>query len=384
MYTNKIIFFLFILHSFLGYSQKDSLRFSNSNFYSVDYLEIDSVSYKDFKSDFEQFRFFIAGEFHAWYANSRVFITMIRSLHDSFGMNKLIFEVDVSSQDFLNAYTMNGNIDSLKMLGKMSSKFILKLDYLKEYNNELSANEKIKIYCIDVESEFIKPLLYLRSKLSEKEMNDLNLVYLKDLIISKKQNKKRDQKQAKIVGEKLITDFENNSGLFKTVLDSSRFQKFSSIINGMKIGSNYYLTKPNVGRIDPISLKKDSIFYTTRESFMFENLQDLSKEFPNDKFYGQFGKFHVALKQQDTQYIKKWKSLTARLSERSNEFGKVCAIDIFYKDMQGESKRIGINRQEDVGINESVHSNFWVNVYSKNSPYYLKEELFHFVFVVGY
>lgn len=291
---------------------------------------------------------FFTGENHNFRtSNYKLQLKMLKYLYKNFGVNHLFLEFGTSRGWLVNNYVQTGDSTLYDILKKYSyDEYAMLYKELMLFNKTLPADKKIMIHGIDIERSYSTPIKVLSMLLPERKAPksiELNIEALKSLAGKVDEEHDKDEEDNSIVPYNdyktnsdrkyynttnslwaIIEDFDSLKTEYITYLEDNA-ALFEQIITGLRA---------EFKRDDMLS-KNNIQSYIFREQFMFNNLLELMKTYPTEKFYGQFGRCHTALQSQD-----KWcdfyffNSLANRINSSDEAVlkNKVLSIGIYYPE----------------------------------------------------
>lgn len=331
--TLKTVFlslFAFI-YSNLSLSQDNSLKNNKNDFFN-NLVKVDSVNQLFFdESTYQKYRLFLNGEYHFRNENAKIFLTTFENLYHNAGVRKIIMESGFAYSMLINLYLETGNIKILKVISdkaQFDENFFKELKY---FYDSCKDGEKFKFYGVDVEIYYLQDVLttlFDQLLSSYENLNDIKS-YVEKLAYSIYD----EYLDRFYLYYKLREDFEINYDKYYFIL-GEKIADYEELINNRLLKSlnfNYY--NYNSG--------KDSIEQVKRERYIYTNIKDLGKRYPNDKFFGQFGLAHIGLNYflalPESANVP---SFTSMLENRKNSgfYNKVCSTAILYFDDDEYSK----------------------------------------------
>lgn len=287
-------------------------------------------------------RIIMTGENHTYINfNSRMEMKMLRYLHEKTGLRHFVIELGAARAYYLNRYINDRDSISERYLKSATSpKYMDLFKKVKKYNMALPDSQKIIIWGIDVERFPDLPLLRLGELVQHKiapESISLGVNTIKGMASYLETTGMREYKEAQAFSyssssssgpgfyfgtsaQELIHYYDSLKPAFKTWLDSS-FADFDLAIGWLR---EYVYWKS----------QENNVFqYVWREENIFKNLSALLDKYPHDKFYGQFGRCHIAYEEQngDCNWYG-YHSVINKIKTRYNKDPKtVLSIGIFYE-----------------------------------------------------
>jgi len=294
--------------------------------------QFDLCSNPALDSSLSNFKVFFTGEYHAVAGNSKSQIAMIKYLNKTHSLKKVIYETSFSHEDYINTYVLRGNLDSLKLFGPylgFLNSFGKVMEFLYEYNLILPQGDKISVKCIDTESEYQYAIKVFLSEFENRPLpSEIKLKIDRLKKINTENKDSSSISHMKLMIDTIYADMKANRKSYELCLNG-KYLKCERLIEGTRLGVGSTIEES----FSPNTLEqhiKDSVDATARELFMFKNIVNIIKEFPNEIFFGQFGKAHCTLSPKVIdKYSKSWTSLASMLYhfDTSPVQGKVCSID---------------------------------------------------------
>lgn len=300
-------------------------------------------------------RLVMTGENHTYAAfNSRTELKFLKYLHYQSNFNHFIIELGSTRARYMNRYLQTGDSVANAYLSTTTDpEYMLFLYRLRNFNQTLSPEQQITVHGIDAER--FSDLLLLQ--LSEIFCDSTNIpVKLLDLQKALKKNRsaltldfvnyaydnenyyevERNYQKNGYVNE--IYDVANVKD-YLHFIDSNR----TSIQNWLNPASYALLLETEKSMKEFVhykSIENTFVEYNWREEIIANNLKKLLEENKTWKFYGQFGRCHIAKKEQngDCGWYG-YKSTIFRLINSDSDLkNQSLSIGIFYN-----SNNLGIN-----------------------------------------
>ena len=345
-----MLLFLSIVISVFPKSSEEEYLKKNVNLIGLEEYAGENFKYLD---DEEGVRVFFSGETHGFEENYRLRIQLIRYFYEEHGVRRYLGELGYSSGYFLNKYLETGEEKYLELVNyslEGSHDFSVE-DYefwkeLYNYNRTLPEGEKIKIYGLDMEHQYWIPLLAVHDileKVSVEEMGTedreafrkakLLFKEVHDMILPPGEDYKNIYRNVEEIIKEGKLRYKR-----KDILDAFKTSRLNFIL-GRTAAEKYYTPEELVdieaiifnalNTIEFLNLKtNEEIYFYMREKFIFENFIRLFKAFPNDEFYGQWGRFHISGRE-DSNEIR-----FAQLVEdfAPDFYRSITAIEFLYND----------------------------------------------------
>lgn len=367
-------------------------------------IETDSTlsGFNILDSVFQTKKIFFTGEDHRFIdANNSTTLAFLKYLNQKQGVNHLMLELGYSWGEIANRYIQTGDSALFELLQYSShNSFNVFFKELYEYNKNLSPENKIQIHGIDVERFYELALLHLNFLIpSTKEVpNELILSiesiqslakYVEIQGLQEKENEEEEESTEEDSSEEedeysssldiskysifqsidsILSDFQRNRKLYEEFLDSN-FAEFEKITQELKNYKQWRIYENS-------SMVQRFIF---RENYMFQNMKLLFEEFPNAKFYGQFGRCHVSLirTKDDCNWVD-FRSIANRLQEYKHTKDKVVSIGIFYASKpEYESSRMVKQYMKDLAKKAPENE---INIFSLDTSI-IKEVKYNYILI---
>lgn len=288
-------------------------------------------------------RLVMTGENHTFAGfNSRIELKMLRYLNEKQGFRNLIIELGSARAYYMNRYISTGDSMAKKCLeATTGKKYMDMLKRLKKWNMSLPDSMRITVHGIDVERFNDLPMLRLAELLPDSAIPAGLVTFCGGV---------------KMTSEAILTDRyrQSRSGLWNTswgwsVNDDIKgwptvnevVRQFDSLKTEIKNWLNpqqFKLTEQCVGWLREYikweNLENSYAQYMWREENIYRNLTRLMDENKTAKFFGQFGRCHIAYREQNGDCG--WYGYHSTMSKVVDRYkgapDGVLAIGIFYKD----------------------------------------------------
>ncbi len=300
-YFKFLFAFAFFLQAFV--SQSQSLKLGKD----IDINNNDSFAgFEILDEQIDKHRLILSGENHN-YTNENISIEMklFRYLVKKKGFKHLIIEQGYSLGQMLNTYIATGDTFILRKIKNCSFRsFYSFTKNLRTLNLSLPDSQKFSVHCIDVERFFHPAVGYMSYLLPKnKTIPDELLIHIEGLKSLEaylmggnnyqRWNSDKDggidynyyyYSDGSISDEKtinlIIHSFDSLNAIYKNYLGEN-YNAFEKVINSLR-DKNYHQS---------LSSSAQEIIY--REQFIYKKFENLANLYPNDKFYGQFGRCHT-------------------------------------------------------------------------------------------
>ncbi|MCK9481359.1 MAG: hypothetical protein M0R38_06325 [Bacteroidia bacterium] len=290
-----------------------------------------------FDSSFKDKRVFFTGEDHRYIeSNNNISIVFTKYLNKHFGVNHLILELGYTWGTILNTYVQTGDTAIFDVIKKSS--YIAHYDYFNQlyfYNKTLPDSQKIIITGIDVTRDYSVCIHYLNYLIPNKSLPPDNIIvniesikalsaYLSTLSSDNQNSVKKEYYSYYKSIDSVIVNFHQHKADYQIFLDSN-YTEFAKIIQCLEdnIVWNHYDNSKMIQK------------YIYREQYMLQEFKKLLAKYPNDKFYGQFGRCHIGQNADENECDwYNFRPIATRISELNNGEmkGKVMTIAIIYTD----------------------------------------------------
>ena len=330
-------------HYVKGGSIDDILPFED-----YDYISLYNDSYTGLaalKSSFGNYEVYMNGENHTFTeSNARLWLKMIKYLHENAGMRNIMFEYGYSYGALVNRYLETGDTNLYNSLEKFAYiEYSQVLKDLREFNEELPEGEKLYFTGIDVERG-VYPIVKLLSILLPPDSIEApdsialhtqsinSLAYYNDYKLDNKGESKLSLRynlgfQFKTIGslDMLHANFVKFEDEYKTYLGEN-FEEFKRVIY-----DNYLVRKKWAAYEEAKAVQE----YIYRENYMHQRFVEEAAEHKG-VWFGQFGRCHATQMKQQVNACEwfQFKSLTSRIENTAGgRFeDKVLSIAIIYEN----------------------------------------------------
>lgn len=302
--------------------------------------------------------------------NSRLEFSMMKGLYENCGYRNFIIEMSANRAYYMEQYICKNDTNARRLLHSISSeKYMRFFDHLNEWMQKVPENDRIHIYGLDVERFYDLSLQRLVDHLNTVQMKipknlfpTVNAAKLlaKDLL---KTNEEYHSDYSSSSKKSLHGDYEYGSGYMEpnekhtlSLADSMAKQ-----LNLYKtwLGPEFETFKANLASLQEyfkwMKLENDAQQYLWREEYMGRKFQQLLAADTTQKFFGQFGRCHVAYSKQDNDCG--WYNYHSVCNKvRTNYFhgdsSKIVSIAVFYRD--NEEQLSAVNLDNNYAISDEV------------------------------
>ena len=272
--------------------------------------------------DFDKYDFFITGEMHSVSKNFDIQKQMIKSLSEKTDLKYIITEESMANALIINDYLKTGNLEKLdKIFQNLKRTFAYSREnydfyqFLYEFNKNLPEEKKITYIGVDIEHQYGTTLEYLRNFIDDKNAPVIVSNFIKDFF--EKYNKENRMEYCKKILddkilENILLDIENSKKTYEAAFGDDLWT-FRYLINNLKNTCSSYIV-----------CDRDDEFMKIRETAILSNFAEIYNHFPNGKFFGQWGNWHI--------FAGKSLWFSMNYDENSPIKNKVCRIPILYFD----------------------------------------------------
>lgn len=307
-------------------------------------------------------RIFVSGENHMYVRiNVNVELQLLKYFYKTQGVRHLIIELGSARADFSNQY-ISGDTSVKEYLEATTSRDYMKFyDRLQKWNLTLPAEERITIHGIDVERFCDLPVLQIANYFQDTLVpSSINIAVKSILYMAQKFiNQSYDYYQRRDVSNEK-SEYYYQFGYNQDYVTCKRFILFfDSLQNDFRtyLGSKFEATRRAVLGLREFvqfsELEGATPQYIWREENMYKKLSKLLDSMPKAKYYGQFGRCHIAYTVQNNDcgnwYL--YKSTVNKIVNRYDPKNVLAVpIGIFYSN---ESSYYRGQRPEDQAIEDS-------------------------------
>lgn len=258
-------------------------------------------------------KIFLIGENHQYrYSNSKLQLKMLKYLNRYAGVNNWVMEFGYPTGYLIDNY-INNDEDSVltEILERyFYSEYMNLFKEVRKYNLELPENEQINVYGLDVErslklstsllayllpdTTIPKPIIVsvealrglvkyndIKQDLQKEkfDLDDIDKAYSRSFYSSRYFSANKTM-------ETFILDYDKNDSLFKDYLGVN-YEVFNKVIDEIRSYLEYN------------SYSSQTYQYAFRENYIYNNFENIFLKDTTQKFFGQFGRCHVAKINQD-------------------------------------------------------------------------------------
>lgn len=311
---------------------------SNNSGYKITFDENkDAVGLEFLDSSLSYKRVIFTGEDHRYIeSNNNISLAFTKYLYKKFGVRHLILELGYTWGTVLDKYVQTGDSMIFEVIKKSS--YVTHYEYFKDlynFNKSLPDSEKIIITGIDITRDYTVCIHYLSYLLSDKGIPSDDIIVSIESIkalsdyLNNLSNGESSEYNSSLYSyynsiDSIISNFYNNKSSYQALLDSN-YTEFSRIIKCLEDNKIWH-------HLDINDMIQKFIY---REQFMLKEFEKLLTQYPNDKFYGQFGRCHIGQNGDENEC--NWynfRPIATRITELQNVEmkGKVMTLAIIYTD----------------------------------------------------
>ncbi len=319
MYKYLIIILLFIFASVNLFSQNTkNCVLLNTKQYNQD----DSIC---FAEAYENYRFFIMGEYHFNKENNELFPMVFKNLYHNANVRIIFMENGFANSIIANHFMKTGNPKSLNLITSTNQFDKQMYKELKVFYDSLPINDKFRFIGVDLEiyesaNKFIHAAEIL---FGDNEIPD-SIYELFNNFQNDASTKNIDIAQKTF--DNIYFDWKNSKEKYITLLDEN-YTDYVKLLKRIKESYRFHFYNYNYGR--------DSLKQTRRERFIYNNISEEVKNYPDYNFFGQFGLAHIGLERFLIVNEKNgFQSFCTKLNTnpKSPLKNNVCSIAIIYFD----------------------------------------------------
>lgn len=329
-----------ILLLMVGFSATSKAEDKKSKIADTLHLYADTFAgLSELDSFVKDFDVFITGENHTYLkSNARLWVKMIKYLHQQAGVRNVLIEYGYSSGWLINRYIQTGDSSLFEVLKAYSFK---ELAYaykdMMEYNKTLPEDKKLYFTGIDLERGVYSACKVLSLMIpKDKNIPDSIELHIESLLslVTYNDNKIFNENEdgtdyfnsysSNGTLEKIVANFRNRTDDYRQFLGSN-FQEFEKVIKGLEDVQTW------------TSYEDDNAThqFIYREKYMYDRYLEEYKS-KGGKFFGQFGRCHSATSIQEENSCNwyNFKSLAHRI-QSAKDLGvrqKVFSIGILYNE----------------------------------------------------
>lgn len=287
-------------------------------------------------NEVEHVRFFLVGESHYMRHNKKIFFDIFRNLNTYYNVTGIILEEGPAQTYFLNRYLESGDKNYLHHghFDFANYKMIENIRLLNSNNDT-----PIQFFGVDYEWKTWTILFAIEDMILKHKIDSLP-ISLENYCLT------RMGGGINICHEALrpiYKDYIKNPQIYHHLMHED------SIVFGAMMRS--YAASLVFDKTDH-NRCLDTALINAREQYLADEIDNILKSHPNQKFFGQFGSLHIPYMEQKPDYFSRcpypWKSMMARLVELHDK-KEFFSIQILYqKKSRQESYRYWFNDDKDI------------------------------------
>lgn len=285
---------------------------------------------------YSRYRFFIVGEYHFKESNSDIFLETFKNLYKNANVRIIFMEAGFSTGILINHYLKTGStktLDYLSLNRQFSKSHYIKL---KEFYDSLPEHDRFMVIGVDLEIYETNDFFDYAVELI---FNDTIIPdYTKELINEfTESTNDHELDYTETVFNNLYFDWKNNELKYDSILLENS-ELYAKLMTRTKSSYRFDYYNYNYGR--------DTIMQTRRERFIFENIIDEVKKYPNYNYFAQFGLAHIGLHRfliVKDEYSFESFSTKLNKSQKSPIKDSVCSLAILYFDKDLKEYRSFLN-----------------------------------------
>ena len=301
--------------------------------------QLDSVS--------NSVRVYMGGENHNyWSENNAIELKMLKYLHKTKGVRNLVIELGYARGYLLDRF-INDDSSYYKLLDNNTAyQYLNFYQELRTFNQSLPLDQRIHVYGVDVE-RFPDDAPILLSHLLKKEDHlPEKLEFFSEVMHSYAAYSKdrysnyyyQDEDEDKEIDEGYYID--ENTFMDNKVIDSllTEYQLLKYTLHAY-LGADSTIFKTTIQSMQDyrtyLKYNRMPHQYIYRERYLFKNMMRLLQADTTSKFYGQFGRCHIAQKKLEGECDWWDNSALAKRLNESQYKNQIASIGFFYKDYVG-------------------------------------------------
>ncbi len=360
-----------ILLSFFFFTLLGLKSYAQDKYAKIDLGEL--TNYTELEAFFDdslmrEYSVFFTGENHTYAkVNSQTEFKILVYLHEKYGVNHFLFEQGPALGYIINRITVDDDLDNRFYLkDRFYEPFFELITNIRKYNEKSADSLKILTHGIDIE-RFPAFSIHVLNELVDSlpTQGETGRIYesIKALGSSEfvdgspddiynsggtRFNLNGDVIDAWSTFNTIIYDVDRLKDSLKTEL-GEHFNIFMEIIESVEKGHKWYHEERKGDLTGPI----------TRERFMMDQFERISKRYYNAKFYGQFGRCHLHFNKKAKRcYSYDMASIAKRIGEMNDSlyYQKVMTIPILYKTYNNYDKEVIKSLYLDEKFNEKNQS----------------------------
>jgi len=339
--------------------------------------------------------------------NSRLEYSMMKGLYENCGYRNFIIEMSANRAYYMEQYICNNDTNARRLLNSISSeKYMRFFDHLNEWMQKLPEKDRIHIYGLDVErfydlslQRLVDHLNTIKSKIPKNLFPTVNAAKMlaRELL---KTNEEYHSNYSSSSKKSLNGDYDFGTGYVdpNEKHTGSLADSMAKQLNLYKtwLGTEFETFKTNLCSLQEyfkwIKLENDAQQYLWREEYMGRKFQQLLSSDTTQKFFGQFGRCHVAYSKQDNDCG--WYNYHSVCNKvRTNYFhgdsSKIVSIALFYRNEEEQLSAVDLGKNSNMveevssikNISSKIHLLF--DLYDTTNQFVELKKKFRFVLLSG-
>lgn len=320
-----------------------SFVFAQDKYSKIDLADTSFKEFEVFGDTLDAYKVYFTGENHTYATFNTTFqYKLLTYLHQNQGVSHFIFEQGPGLTYIINEIILEDKTAHLSYLKELFyTPFYDLIQKLRTFNSDLAPNDKIRIHGIDTERFpyfSVYALKDITDTIDVKGEEGVVFEQIKALATSRTKAASpgefySDDKDALNFQFGQVSAWESLKSIILGAREHEAALKlklgedstvFFSIIQSLAVGQEWYMTEKRGDIKSPI----------IRERFMVEEFERIYRQYPNGKFYGQFGRCHLHKQQHANRcYDYYMNSIANRINEIDSSLtNQVLVIPIFYQN----------------------------------------------------
>lgn len=339
--------------------------------------------------------------------NSRLEFSMMKGLYENCGYRNFIIEMSANRAYYMEQYICKNDTNARRMLNSISSeKYMRFFDHLNDWMQKVPEKDRIHIYGLDVErfydlslQRLVDHLNTIKSKIPKDLFPTVNAakILAKDLL---KANEEYHSDYSSSSKKSLHGDYAYGTGYIepneKNTLSLADSLAKQLALYKTWLGPEFETFKTNLASLQEyfkwMKLENDAQQYLWREEYMGRKFQQLLAADTTQKFFGQFGRCHVAYSKQNNDCgWYNYSSVCNKVRTRyfNGDSTKIVSIALFYRDNSEDLSAVDIDKNstmsEEVKSIKSISSKMHLlfDLYDTTNQFVELKKKFRFVLYSG-
>jgi len=349
MIKKNILFLIFLIIitflSCVSNNEKDDSilsikKYLQNNIINFDGNPNEATNISILDKDIENSRVILAGELHFFNKNNDIILSLLKYLNNKYNIRFIVGEYSFSYMKIFDKAIQTGDLSLIiknnRLKFKEQKQFLENLYHL---NQTLPEIKKIHFIGIDKEYDFVDSLIYMfqlvqnKSFFNNKDIESIITLYnqiegkYKTNISQSKEYFEDEMKYINLI-QSIKTHNIRNPNDLKSILKND-YDDFMECIKRNLHTQEFYNELKKYG-IDKYS--HSQILNSKRDLLMYENMINVLEKYPDEKFFGSFGLYHIFQLKESTDYT----SLCQHLTNNKKYKGKILSLPIIYKNIDGQ------------------------------------------------